>query len=169
MRFVLSLLVLSGLTLLWIPRESPCDPVHHLFFIERNKNKNIVQYDFCPEKAGLNGAGPVVVYWIIEGGERRELTAIQRELAFGIASQKKVGSDRYEIVLNAFNKRKIIVRKTEDGYKAFGMIDGQEGVLEKIYVECQEKWLCFPQVQFVDVFGRDEETNLPLTERILPD
>ena len=170
MRLGLRVFVFATFTLLWIPTTGLSDQAYHLFFIERNKNKNIVQYDFCPGKvANPNGGGPVVAYWIMESGERRELSPIQRELAFGIASQKELAVDRYEIVLKAFRERKIIVRKTPEGYKAFGTIDGREGVLEKIYVECRERWLCLPQVLFVDVFGRDKETNLPITERILPE
>ena len=119
-------LVLLVFTLLWIPATGLSDQAYHLFFIERSKNKNIVQYDFCPEKGGNpNGAGPVVAYWITESGEKRELSPIQRELAFGIASQKKLTVDRYEIVLKAFRERKITIRKTEEGYKAFGTIDGR--------------------------------------------
>jgi len=155
------------LTFFWSPCTGTCDQAEHLFFIERSKNKNIVQYDFRPiEEGNPHGKGLVVAYWILENGKRRELTRIQRELAYGIKSQERLTDDRYEIVLVASKQRKIVVKKTDEGYKAFAMIDGREGILEKIYVESREKWAFLPEVLFVDIFGRDEQTNLPITERL---
>lgn len=159
--FVLSLTVFGSLY------DGVCDQTHHLFCIERSKNKNIVQYDVCSmEDGNLDGKDPVVVYWILESGEERELSLIQREFAYGIESQKRLDKHRCEIVLTAFQERKITIKKTKDGYKAFAMIDGQEAILEKIYVESRERWTGLPEVLFIDLFGRDGQTNVPIRERI---
>lgn len=167
-RFLFSLFVFS-VTFFWSPGDGAYGQAHHLFFIERSKNRNIVQYDIrTMEDGNLAGKAPVVAYWILESGEERELSTIQRELAYGIESQKRLGKDQYEIVLNALKKRKITVKNTEDGYKAFVMIDGREGILERVYVESRERWTGLPKVLFIDLFGRDGQTNLPITERIFP-
>lgn len=167
-RFLFSLFVFS-VTFFWSPGDGACGQRHHLFFIERSKNKNIVQYDIrTMEDGNLAGKAPVVAYWILENGEERELSVIQREFAYGIESQKKLGKDQYEVVLTALKKRKITVKKTDDGYKAFVMIDGRERILERVYVESRERLIGLPKVLFIDLFGRDGQTNLPITERIFP-
>ncbi|MBW2058648.1 MAG: DUF4833 domain-containing protein [Deltaproteobacteria bacterium] len=132
-----------------------------LFFIERSKNRNIVQYSMRP-------SGEVVAYWVLENGEERGLTAVQRKFAYGIKSQRKLGKDRFEIILTAFKKRNILVKKTRDGYRAFVTIDGQEAVLDKIHVESRERWFGMPKVLFIDLFGRSSRKNFPIGERIYP-
>lgn len=166
--YVSAFLVLLGV-LSWSLCHGAREPAHPLFFIERSKNRNIVQYDIRPpEEGNLAVMAPVVAYWILENGEESRLSAIQEKYAYGIASQKRLGEDQYEIVLTAFRKRKITVKKTNDGYKAFVMIDGRESVLERIYVESRDGLIGLPRVYFVDVFGRDDQSNLPVTERIFP-
>ena len=167
MRRLAGFVLLCILTFFWSPWKGVCDETHPLFHIERSKNKNIVQYDFHPDEGGhADGRSPVEVYWILETGERRELNHVQRILAYGIASQRRVGKDEYEIVLTAFRERKITVKKTDEGYKAFAVIDGREGILEKIHVECKESLITLPKVLYADVYGSDQQTNLPLTERL---
>ena len=63
----------------------------HLFFIERSKNKNLVQYDIrLTENSDLPDPGPINVYWILENGRREELNPIEREYAYGIVRQEKL-------------------------------------------------------------------------------
>lgn len=158
---------------LWVFSSSLChavrEPAYPLFFVERSKNQNIVQYDIRPvEEGSPTVTAPVVAYWILENGETRGLSHIQREFAYGIKFQRRLEKDRYEIVLTAFKGRKITVQKTDDGYEALVLIDGQEGILERVYVESRERLFGLPRVLFVDLFGRDGRTDLPLTERIFP-
>jgi hypothetical protein len=41
----------------------------HLFFIERSKNKNLVQYDVrLTENDNILDSDPVSVYWVLENG-----------------------------------------------------------------------------------------------------
>jgi hypothetical protein len=47
------------------------------------------------------------------------------------------------------------------------MIDGRQAILENVYVEAKESTIGLPIVLFIDLFGRDRLTNLPMTERIL--
>src|SRR5688572_642291 len=57
-----------------------------LFFIERNKNANIVVYEANLAADGLFDAkNPVHAYWLMkaEKGQREELNKIEREMAYG--------------------------------------------------------------------------------------
>lgn len=161
-------LVLFSLVFFLFSWGGASEDAHHLFRIERSKNKNIVQYDIRPmEEWDPSGGGAVVVYWILENGEKCGLSAIEDKFAYGIDSQKRLGENQYEIVLAAFKERTITIKKTGSGYKAFTVIDGREGILESIYVESRERLLGLPpSVLFIDLFGRDEQTDLPLAERV---
>ena len=166
----LSMLVLCSATLWWACFTGATTGGHHLFAIENSNSEKFVQYDIRPiEEGNPSSEPPIVAYWILEDGETKELTTIQRLLAYGIDSQKRLGEDLYEMVLTAFKDRRITIRKIDGGYKAFAMIDGRECVLERIYVEAKEGVIGLPKVLFVDIFGRDSQTDLPVTERLLPD
>jgi len=166
--FLYSLLVFSG-TFFWVASIAVGKDAQHLFFIERSKNKNIVQYDaHTMEDGNLARGTPMLVYWILGNGEKEELTKIQRRFAYGIESQKSLGNNRYEIILSVFKKRRITVKKTGDGYRAFVFIDGRESILERIYVEARETLIGLPQILYVDLFGRSGQEKFAVTERIFP-
>ena len=168
-RFLWSLAVLLA-TLLWYTYEGVCQNAEHLFFIERSKNKNIVQYDVHTTQEGnLAEEEPIFGYWILENGKSREFTRLQRKCAYGIEYQKRLDNNRYEIALRGLKERKITIKKTEDGYKAFLQINGREAILEKVYVESEERLIGPPKVLYLDVFCRDEQSNLSITERIFTD
>jgi len=141
----------------------------HLFFIERSKNKNLVQYDIrFTENGDLPNARPVNAYWILENGRHEELNPIERKYAYGIARQEKVDRDRLKVVLAAFKGLEIIVERLNDSFKAVVSINGRESILKKIYVKSEETRAGLPRVLYVELFGRNRETGLPVKERISP-
>ena len=166
--FLRSAIVFLG-TFFWIAPGVGVADAQHLFFIERSTNKNIVQYDaHTMEDGNLAREVPMLVYWILENGEKENLSKIERKYAYGIESHKRLQDNRYEIVISALEERKITVKKTDDGYKAFVLINGREGILERLYVKCVEILPGLPQVLYVDLFGRDGQAKLALTERLFP-
>jgi len=79
-----------------------CTQAYPLFWIERSKNKHIVQYDICVSENGdVPDPSPVRVYWILENGTRHDLNFIQAMLAYGIESQERLGENRYRIAVVA--------------------------------------------------------------------
>ncbi len=169
MKTRLSLLFAFLATFVWSVGDGACENAQHLFSIARSKNGNIVQYDARTTQDGnLAGEAPVFAYWVLENGERNELSTIQRIYAYGIEDQKRLEKNRCEIVLSALTDRKITVKKTARGYRAFVLINGREGILERVYVESREGLMGLPRVQYVDLFGRDGQSRLPVTERIFP-
>ena len=144
-----------------------CFSTDHLFFIERNKNKNLVQYDVClKDGTELIDQSPVKAYWVLENGETETLNLLENKLVYGVYSQRKLGTNRYVINLAALKTREIIVERVGDGYKAILLIDGKQSYLEKVYVESEERWSGLPKVHFVDVFGSAVNTNTPVKERL---
>jgi hypothetical protein len=144
-----------------------CIKTDHLFFIERNKNKNLVQYDVClKEGTELIDQSPVKAYWVLENGKTEMLNTLENKLVYGVLSQRKLGTNRYAFNLAALKTRDIIVEKVDDDYKAILLIDGTPAYLEKVYVESEERWNGLPKVHYVDVFGSTVNTNTPVKERL---
>jgi hypothetical protein len=143
------------------------DKTSHLFFIERSKNKNLVQYDIrLTENSDPPDSRPISVYWILESGRHEELNVIEKKYAYGIALQEKLEKDRFKVILAAFKGLEIIVEKLNDSFKAVVPIRGRESILQKIYIKSEETHAGLPRVLYVELFGRNKETGLPVRERI---
>jgi hypothetical protein len=145
------------------------DKVSHLFFIERSKNKNLVQYDIRhAENSDLPDLRPVNVYWVLENGRHENLNPIEREYAYGIVHQEKLDGNKFKVILAGLKGLEIIVERMNDSFKAMISINGRESILEKIYIKSEEKRTGLPKVLYIDLFGRTKETGLPIKERIAP-
>jgi membrane protein DedA with SNARE-associated domain len=145
------------------------DKTGHLFFIERSKNKNVVQYDIrLTESRNLPDARPVDAYWILENGRHEELNSIERNYAYGLVRQEKLDKDKFKVVLAAFKSWEIIVERINDSFKAVISINGIESILQKIYIKSEETRAAVPRVLYVELFGRTKEKGLPIKERIIP-
>ena len=141
----------------------------HLFFIERSKNRNLVQYDVrLTENDDILDSNPVSVYWVLENGRQRDLNLIQRRFAYGIESYEKLEKNKFRVVLVALKDREVIVEKMEGSFRAIIAINGKASVLERVYVESRERLIGLPRVLYIDLFGRTKETGLPIHERIVP-
>ena len=145
------------------------EKANHLFFIERSKNKNLVQYDIrLTENSTLPDLRPVNVYWILENGRHEELNPIEREYAYGIVRQEKLDENKFKVILAGLKGVEIIVERMNDSFKAMVSINGRESILEKIYIKSEEKSTGLPRVLYIDLFGRTKETGLAIKERIAP-
>ncbi len=145
------------------------DQASHLFFIERSKNKNLVQYDIrLTKNSDPSDQRPVNVYWILENGRREELSPIEKKYAYGIARQEKLDKDKFKVMLAAFKGLEIIVEKLNDSFRAVVSIHGRESILQKIYIKSEEPQVGLPRVLYVELFGRSKETGQPIKERISP-
>ncbi len=141
----------------------------HLFFIERSKNKHLVQYDVrLTEHDDILDSDPLSVYWVLENGRQRDLNLIQRRLAYGIDSCERLEKNKFKVVFVALKDREVVVEKVEGSFRAITAINGKPSVLERVYVKSRESLIGLPRVLYVDLFGRNKQTGLPIQERILP-
>ena len=111
---------------------------------------------------------PVNVYWVLENGRHEELNRIEKEYAYGIARQEKLGQNKFRVILAGLKGVEIVVEKLNDSFKATVPIRGKESILEKIYIKSEEKSIGLPKVLYIDLFGRTKETGFPIRERIAP-
>jgi hypothetical protein len=172
MRFIAIILLLFSVIpgfVSWSARADSPVKANHLFFIERSKNKNLVQYDIrLTENSDLPDSSPVNAYWILENGRREELNSMERKYAYGISRQEKIEKDKLKVVLVALKGREILVEKIKGFFKAVVSINGKESILHKIYIKSEETAAGLPRVLYVELIGRATQTNLPLIERIIP-
>ena len=118
-----------------------------LFFIERSKNKHLVQYDVrLTENDNIHDSDPVSVYWVLENGRQRDLNLIQRRLAYGIDSYEKLEQNKFRVVFVALKNREVIIEKMEGSSRAITAISGKPSVLERVYVESRERVIGLPRV-----------------------
>ena len=159
---ILSLVSWSAFADFW----NKSDP---LFFIERNKNKNYVQYDArLTENNDLHASNPVTAYWVLENGGQEKLTLIQRKYAYGIDSQEKLEQNKFRVFLVVLKGREIIVEKMNGSFGAVVSINGKQSILEKVYIESKERLMGLPKVLYIDLFGRTKGNGFPIRERIIP-
>lgn len=164
---IVILLLITTSFFICSPLAASQDKAEHLFFIERSTNRNIVQYDVrLTGNRDLPDSNPLTAYWILEDGRREELNPVEKELAYGIASQEKIDKNKFKIHLAAFKNREIIVEKIKGSFRAVVSIDGKESILEKVYAESKERLTGQPEGVYVDLFGRTIRTNLLVRERI---
>jgi hypothetical protein len=167
--FVAILASLIFTSIFWSTFALSSDKDNHLFFIERSKNKHLVQYDVqLTENDDIRDSNPVSVYWVLENGRQRDLSLIQRRLAYGIDSYEKLEKNKFRVVFVAFKDREVILEKAEGSFRAIIAINGRPSVLERVYVESKERLTGLPQVLYIDLFGRTMGTSLPINERIIP-
>ena len=164
---IVILLLITTSFFICCPLAASQDKAEHLFFIERSKNRSIVQYDVrLTGNRDLPDSNPLTAYWILEDGRREKLNPVEKELAYGITSQEKIEKNKFKIHLAAFKNREIIVQKIKGSFRAVVSINGKESILEKVYAESKERLTGLPEVVYVDLFGRVIRTNLPARERI---
>jgi hypothetical protein len=158
---ILSLVSWSAFAVSW----DKSDP---LFFIERNKNKNYVQYDVRLTKNNdLHASNPVTAYWVLENGGQEELTLIERKFAYGIDSQEKLEQNKFRVLMVVLKDREIIVEKINGSFRAVVFINGQQSILKKVYIESKEGLMGLPKVLYIDLFGWTKGRGFPMRERII--
>jgi len=142
---------------------------HRLYHIERNKNANIVVYSAqVLENGDLHQDDPVIVFWLklAEGGHRKDLKGIERRLAYGFKVESREGN-RVVLDMKADVGRDVIVDRHEDGYGAFIEIQGQQALLDHIFIFANEGW-GLPKVEYLELFGTDLETGEEVYEKLIP-
>jgi hypothetical protein len=104
----------------------------------------------------------------LENGEQEELTLIERKYAYGIDSQEKLEHNKFRVLMVVLKDREIIVEKINGSFRAVVFIDGQQSILEKVYIESKKRLTGIPKVLYIDLFGRTKGNGFPMRERIIP-
>ncbi len=154
------------------PRYPAPQDENLVFYLQRSDNTNTIVYAVNRLADGtVDTADPVAVYWrwYEAGGDKRELSFLQRSLAFGV--QLTPAQDRpgdYVARLNAYPNIPVLIHHTEDGkVQALMTISGKPAQLVCVYVTWRQPIILVPQVLYLDFFGRTLEDGQTIVERRL--
>jgi Domain of unknown function (DUF4833) len=139
-----------------------------LFYIQRNQNFNTVVYEVNRTCCGdINVNEPMRVYWIKYNDHREEceLNYIQTKLAYGYKANV-INNDLIEFAFVSYDK-KFFIERCEEGHRVMTKINGVYSILENIYVYAEEYGV-FPDVKFIELYGIDVESEMPIFERFVP-
>lgn len=143
-----------------------------LFYLQRSHNRNTIIYDLNTLPCGeIDKKKPVNIYWIRyeEGGKKVELSFLQNK-AFGVhclASDKEKGS--FILLFNCFDKRKIILSKTDTGYyKAFVTINHEMAELISAFIKSENNSLGVPlSMKFIEFHGISVKSGKTISEKVI--
>ena len=160
-RFILTTVLLAACICM-----NAATPEGRLFRFERSTNRNYICYDVREEKGLLDMKEPIHVYWIRaeEDGSQKELSFVQRKLAFGYKVISR-GKNEVNIHLTAYNKLVIRICNRGGKWVALTTINGKEALLTKLFAQMKSPNSL--HVVHVDVYGRDSVTGAAVKERIM--
>ena len=141
-----------------------------LFYIERNKNANIIQYDAQVTADGqLYSKEPVVGYWVrlAEQGQVKELIWIEKKFAYGFTT--KLNKQKNTVTMDMVAKlgRSIVVRQDGGDYRAVSRIDGVDSYIEKIFIHATGKGVS-TKVNYIELYGKAVNNGNDQYERFSP-
>lgn len=142
-----------------------------LFYIQKSFNTNTVVYAANIAADGkLDTKEPVIVFWrrYQEGGEKRELKAIEKTFGYGVKSKPlKDRKNTYVFSLVSLKDMNFVITQDKYGHPEVAtMINGKAARIEKVFVTAEHVSL-LPKIFAVEVFGKDIKTGTPLYEKIV--
>ncbi|GIV26951.1 MAG: hypothetical protein KatS3mg027_0765 [Bacteroidia bacterium] len=144
---------------------------YNLFKIGRSKDANEVIFDINVTKENyLYVHGPVTIYWIkyTNNNRKEPLTWVQRNYAYGI-EYTFISKNYAEFHFVSYKKRKLIIKKDTDGkFKVFSTINGQEAIVNYIFIQIDGGTFWLPKITKVEVQGESINTRQKIIEIIKP-
>lgn len=145
----------------------------HVFYIERNKNRNLVQYviRMLPLSCQAASDEPVFGYWrdLEEGPDVTSPLLWYEKPAYGFKSQEVKGNVVY-VRLSALPERTIALTLSKNNStclaQATTKINGQIAIVKQVYVFAEEGFFR-PTVKWIEIRGT--LSGKAITERIVVD
>ncbi|QNL50403.1 DUF4833 domain-containing protein [Olivibacter sp. SDN3] len=133
-----------------------------LFYLQRDPNTNTVVYTLNKKNGKIDESNPVNAYWILyeEDGERKNLSFIQKKLAYGI-QHKKLANDEFEINLTSCKKVPLRLAYCPESaqYEAFASINNKQTIIDRIFVRINGGSLFKPNIDYIELIGRESKSG----------
>lgn len=162
-------LLICALLLSPLPCLANGSATQPLFKIEQSESANFVQYDAQLAPGGtLNGAEPVIAYWIMrsEDGRRQGLNFLEARLAYGFKTSWEADGDGVLVRLVSYPQKKLRVYRVNGSYRVETVINGNLAFLERIYVKAVNGGI-LPRVEYLELYGNDIRTGGSLYEKVV--
>ncbi len=140
-----------------------------LFFIQRSLNSNTVIYDVnLTEQGFIDTDEPISVYWrrYNSNGAIKNLKWFETSFAYGIESENE-GNGEFSVYFSSYKKRKarLYVNKSNKPVLEISML-GYKARPYCAYVQLKDNAAIYPQVLYVDLYGRELKTGKILYEKL---
>ena len=153
--------------------EDPTPPKtsNHLFYIQRNLNKNTIVYDANFDDSGyLISHDPISVYWIRyeEAGQKMELRRIEKIFAYGVRCKAvEKNAKNYDVELVASSKKRIsLIQSGPFKAKIHIIINNKLSQLDHMYIYADNSGF-WPKVKYIELYGKDLNSGEDNYEKIL--
>jgi len=143
---------------------------HLLFLINRNVDRNEVQYFVNFDKSGhLDKHQPVKVFWVKheDNGQREPLTRIQNKFAYGLEFIH-VEQERAIFRIVAHDQLFEVSKGANGRFRAVALRPKAEMVVERIFVQIDGGSFLFPKVSKVEIKGIALTTGNYIVEALSP-
>jgi hypothetical protein len=151
--------------------KMPVPVENQLFYLQRDPDRNTVVYKLNAENGVLDKDNPITAFWIRyeEQGQRKELSFIQRKLAYGLHTKQLTGGV-HEIRLVSYPTVPLYLSKSsaDNQYHIYTQINQKKAILDRIFVRIDGGSLLFPNVKYVEISGKDVSTGKGLAQRLIP-
>ncbi len=141
-----------------------------LFYIQRNQNINTVIYELNLLPGGLLDLNdPINISWVYfsENGEKKvqDLNYIQKKLAYGY-NHNIISNDLIEFKFVSYDQMTFyLARDNKKRFRVFSRFGGENIEVEMLYIYAEDLGV-FPQVKFVEFYGKNSRTHLPFYEKL---
>lgn len=149
-----------------VPREP-----NQVFFVQRSLNSNTIVYAAEIDGEGrLDPKRPVDVYWrrYNDEGERKELSGLERSMAFGVKTDAVPGKpNSFMVRVVSYPKRPALLRVVDGVPRLEMKVAGVPARLDHAYLDVDDSG-SVPSVNRVDLYGFALADGRPLKESFKP-
>jgi len=149
-----------------VPREP-----NQVFFVQRSLNSNTIVYAAVLDAEGrLDPKRPIDVYWrrYNDEGERRELSGLERTMAFGVKADPVPGKpNSFMMRVVSYPKRQALLRVVDGVPRLEMKVAGVPAILDHAYLDVDDSG-SVPSVNRVDLYGFALADGRPLKESFRP-
>lgn len=149
-----------------VPREP-----NQVFFVQRSLNSNTIVYTANVDAQGrIDPKRPVDVFWrrYNDEGERKELSGLERSMAFGVKADPVPGKpNSFMVRVVSYAKRPALLRVVDGVPRLEMKVAGVPARLDHAYLEVEESG-SVPSVTRVDLYGFALADGKPLKESFKP-
>ncbi|MEZ4911880.1 MAG: DUF4833 domain-containing protein [Saprospiraceae bacterium] len=133
-----------------------------LFYIQRNNTFNSVIFEINLDQGGIiNLHDPMDIFWLYyhENGviETLPINAIQRNLAYGYVFEV-IQNDLIRFHFKVYPDISFFISKIDGQFKVTTKLKNDRMIVTNLYVHTEDLGI-FPQVIFVEFFGKNLENN----------
>jgi len=145
---------------------------YNLFYIDRNKDNNIIKYDIkLKENGELNMEEPINMYWVknTDGGKKEGLNYAQKKLAYGLKYVKKE-DDEIKFQFVSYGKRTFILRKLKgkSEYNVITYLNNKTVIVNRIYIHITGGTYFVPKIAYLQLYWKDAYSDKEGIEKVIP-